>query len=135
MTLRCFICAAFTAAPLVRTMHTTLRAAGVECLSGWADEAGDEPEDLDAFSVEDLRAFWFNNRNGIEQADVVIVLADTPTREGHAEAEYARIHKKQVLWVGRQTLTAAVEGYPRVATPLEAVDVVLGMVKGASHAA
>lgn len=130
-----FICAAYVAAPLVRSMHTSLRAAGVECLSVWADQAGDEAEDLDAYSIDDLRLFHAANRDGIRVADLVIVLADTPGREAFSEAEQARLWDKRVLWVGRPTLSAVVEGYPRVATALEAVDVVLGLAKGVGNAA
>lgn len=124
-----FICAAFTAAPLVRSMHTTLRARGVTCLSGWADTAGDEPEDLEKHSPEDLYNYWRKNRDGITSADTVIVLADTPMREGHAEAEWARMHGKRIVWVGRPTLTATIADFIRVATPIEAIDNVLAITR------
>jgi hypothetical protein len=126
-----FICAAFSAAPLVRSMHTTLRARGVTCLSGWADEAGDEPEDLERFSEGDLYGFWFKNRDGISRADTIIVLADTPMREGHAECEYARMLGKRIVWVGRPTLTATIADFIRVATPIEAIDNVLAITRRA----
>jgi hypothetical protein len=120
-----FICAAFQSAPLVRSMHTTLRNRGVECLSGWADDAGDEPENLDSYKPEQLYEFWFKNRDGISRADTVIVLADTPMREGHAEAEYARMLGKRVVWSGRPTLTATIADFIRVASPMEALEHVL----------
>ena len=84
-------------------MHTTLRAAGISCLSVWADNAGDA-EDLNALSADDAFEHWLNNRDGIKQADLVVVMACTPMREGFAEAEFARALNKAILWCGPANL-------------------------------
>lgn len=102
---RVYVIAAYTAAPAVRLLHTRLRMAGHEPTSSWAEEATG-PEDLTALSTAECRAIWSRNDKDMRDADVVIVLADTNTREGWMEAQRAvALGGVQIICIGRPTLT------------------------------
>ncbi|HEV8658926.1 MAG TPA: hypothetical protein VGS96_09860 [Thermoanaerobaculia bacterium] len=126
MNLHVFVAAAWACAPRVRALHGALRAAGCVPRSHWADESdGSEAMEFsDLSSDEDIDVAWRANREGICESHVVIVLADTPTREGHAEAEYARMMGKSILWVGKPTLTSRRFKYETFHSDLEAVEFV-----------
>jgi len=123
---RIYVIAAYTSAPAVRALHDRLRAAGHEPVSSWAEEAHG-PEALEALTQDECRAIWKRNDSDMRSADVVMVLADTPCREGFMEA--ARAYHwggQQIVWVGRPTLTARawVANCVTVATVDEAVEAV-----------
>ncbi|MBP9863666.1 MAG: hypothetical protein KBD62_37315 [Kofleriaceae bacterium] len=101
---RVYVIAAYTAAPEVRTLHTRLRMAGHEPTSSWAEEAAG-PEDLASLTPGQCGAIWDRNDQDMIDANVVVVLADTPAREGFLEAQRAFDLRKRIVWVGRPTLT------------------------------
>ena len=103
--LRCYVIAAYSHAPAVRAIHDRLRMMGIEPTSSWAEEAHG-PEVLDELSDLECMAIWERNRDDLDSASVVLVLADTPMREGHAEAAHAMRTGCRVVWVGRPTLGA-----------------------------
>lgn len=117
-----FICAAWSWAHRVREMHAALRDAGVTPLSLWAEHANGEADALHDFSHEQLEQFWYGNREGIAAADVVVMLADSPAREAFQEIEYARMIGRQIVWVGRDTLTAAINQWPHMPDEAAAVE-------------
>lgn len=101
-----YVIAAYTSAPQVRALHDRLRTIGIEPTSSWAEEAHG-PEALEALSTQACRAIWTRNDRDMREADVVIVLADTPCREGFMEAARAYYDGRQdMVWVGRPTLTS-----------------------------
>lgn len=103
---RIYIIAAYAHAPAVRALHDRLRMAGHEPVSSWAEQAHGA-EDLDALTKDECRAIWKRNDSDMRSADIVVVLADTPCREGFMEA--ARAYHwgvQEIVWVGRPTLTA-----------------------------
>ena len=102
---RVYIIAAYSAAPAVRAIHDRLRMAGIEPVSSWAEEAHG-PEALDGLSDDECYRIWDRNRRDLDSASVALVLADTPMREGHAEAAHAMRTGCRVVWVGRPTLGA-----------------------------
>lgn len=101
---RVYVIAAYTAAPEVRILHTRLRMAGHEPTSSWAEEATG-PEDLASLTPGQCGAIWDRNDQDMIDANVVVVLADTPCREGFFEAQRAFDLRKRIVWVGRPTLT------------------------------
>ena len=102
--LKVYVIGAYESSPAVRLLHTRLRMAGHEPTSSWAEEATG-PEDLTALSTAECRAIWDRNDQDMIDANVVVVLADTPCREGFFEAQRAFDLRKRIVWVGRPTLT------------------------------
>jgi len=124
-TLHVFVSAAWSSAPRVRELHEKLWTRGdVQIESTWAEKSNGEvaPELCESTSDEDIACAWRSNRDGIIRSHVVIVLGDTPTREGHAEAEYARWLNKAILWVGKPTLSSRMFKYLTFATDDELVN-------------
>lgn len=107
--MRAYVIAAYGSAPVVRALHERLRAIGIEPTSSWAEDAHG-PEDLEALSDAECLRIWQRNRDDMDAASIAIVLADTPMREGHAEASYALRSGMDVVWIGRPTLTARSRG-------------------------
>lgn len=121
--LRVYVIASYQSAPLVRAIHDRLRMLGIEPTSSWAEEACGA-EDLASLTKDECRAIWKRNDQDMRVADVVMVLADTPCREGFMEA--ARAYHwggQRIVWVGRPTLTARawVDNCVTVATVDEAI--------------
>lgn len=105
-----YIIAAYQSAERVRRLHRTLRAAGHTPTSRWAESAHG-PEQLgDADACERARRA---NLDDMHRAQAVIVLADTPMREGWCEVERCR-HTADVLVVGRHNLTTRARCYAQV---------------------
>lgn len=103
--MRVYVIAAYSHAPAVRAIHDRLRMMGVEPTSSWAEEACG-PEALERLSDDECYRIWDRNRRDLDNASVALVLADTPMREGHAEAAHAMRTGCRVVWVGRPTLGA-----------------------------
>ena len=101
--MKLYVIAAYSHAPQVRAIHERLRALGIEPTSSWAEEANG-PEALDGLSDDECYRIWDRNRRNLDSASVALVLADSPTREGHAEAAHAMRTGCRVVWVGRPTL-------------------------------
>ena len=128
--LKVYIIAAYAHAPAVRAIHDRLRMVGIEPVSSWA-EGAHGAEELEHLTKSQCRDIWQRNDADMRSADVVMVLADTPCREGFMEAARAYERGRQdIVWVGRPTLTARawVDGCTTVATVDEAVAVLEGMV-------
>ena len=108
--MRVYVIASYDHAPLVRAIHDRLREIGIEPTSSWAETAHG-PEELERLS--DVQCWHIWNRNGVDMnaADIVLVLADTPMREGWAEVERARRNSMHIVWVGRPTLGARADGW------------------------
>lgn len=132
--MKVFVAAAWLESARVRELHSSLRAIDIEVLSIWAEKDGaiaGSSEDLASLSDGELLTLWYENREGIADCDVFIILADTPGREAFAEAEYARILGKPIVWVGRDTLTTATPKtgtYYRVDSDAEALQTVRDLV-------
>jgi hypothetical protein len=107
--LKVYVVASFQSAPSVRAIHDRLRMLGIEPTSSWAEEAHGA-EALDGLSDEECYAIWARNRDDLDNASVALVLADTPMREGFAEASYALRSGVDTVWVGRPTLQARAHG-------------------------
>lgn len=108
-----FVAAAYAWSPQVRALHARLRDLGATPLSTWAESAG-EAEDLDSYTLSELRKMRDANYDAIDASDVVIFLADSPAREAHYEVAYAVARGKVVLWIGRPTLSVAALEMPGV---------------------
>lgn len=102
--LKVYVIGAYESSPAVRLLHTRLRMAGHEPTSSWAEEATG-PEDLASLTPGECGAIWDRNDQDMIDANVVVVLADTPAREGFFEAQRAFDLRKRIVWVGRPVLS------------------------------
>jgi hypothetical protein len=100
-----YVIAAYDHAPLVRAIHSRMRALGITPTSSGAEQAHGA-EQLELLSDEACARIWRRNRDDMAGARIVLVLADTPTREGHCEADRGIGAGHRMVWVGRPTLSA-----------------------------
>lgn len=107
-----YVIAAYGAAVRVRALHARLRAEGYEPSSTWAEEAMG-PECLD--DADAANAAWVRNHNDLERAAAVIVLADTPMREGWCEVARCEDSGRDVIVVGPANLTTRALRWDHVA--------------------
>jgi hypothetical protein len=129
-----FIAAGYSWASKVRDIHRRLRAHGITCLSTWADDA-DGPENFADYTDAELRLARASNYAGVEQADVVIFLADSPAREAFLEVAAAIHQGKPIVWIGRDTLSTRVEAFPTVTRFRWTEDALSHVVANAQQAA
>jgi putative intracellular protease/amidase len=102
--MKVYIIASYQSAGDVRAIHDALRTAGHEPTSSWAETAAG-PEDLASLTAQECGAIWDRNDADLLDADVVMVLADTPCREGFLEAQRAMDLRKRIVWIGRPVLS------------------------------
>lgn len=110
-----YVIAAYESAERVRDIHDRLRALGHTPTSRWAEQAHG-PEELGDYA--ECEAIIHANLRDMRSADVVIILADTPMREGWCEVE--RCGPNAVV-VGRYNLTTRARCYARVDSDDEAI--------------
>ena len=115
-----YVIAAYAAAERVREIHASLRALGHTPTSAWADEA-DGPEQLDTMSDSECYAVWSANYGALGRSDGVIVLADTPMREGWCEVAMVADAGQRVVVVGPPNLTTRAMAWDHVETDRQAV--------------
>lgn len=111
-----YVIAAYESAPRVRDMHERLRALGHTPTSRWAEQAHG-PEELGDYVA--CEAIITTNLRDMRSADAVIILADTPMREGWCEVE--RCGSANAVVVGRYNLTTRARCYARVDSDDEAI--------------
>lgn len=111
-----YVIAAYESAPRVRDLHDRLRALGHTPTSRWAEHAHGPEELGDYVACSEIIAA---NLRDMRSADVVIILADTPMREGWCEVE--RCGAANAVVVGRYNLTTRARCYARVNTDDEAI--------------
>ena len=110
-----YVIAAYECAERVRDLHERLRALGHEPTSRWAEQAHG-PEELGGYA--ECEAIIAANLRDMRRADAVIILADTPMREGWCEVERCGLN---AVVVGRYNLTTRARCYARVDSDDEAI--------------
>lgn len=123
---RVYVIAAYAEAPTVRAIHDRLRMIGCEPTSSWAESAHGA-EDLASLSDAECARIWDRNDVDMQDATVVLLLADTPAREGWMEAQRALDYGKRLLCVGRPTLT--LRAFDRVEV-VDSIDAALAAIEG-----
>lgn len=115
-----YVIAAYSAAARVRGIHDSLRALGYSPVSAWAEQA-EGPEQLESMSDAECYAIWCDNYGALAKCDGVIVLADTPMREGWCEVSACADQRVPVVVVGPPNLTTRAMAWDHVATDALAV--------------
>lgn len=113
--MKVYVAAPYDAAGFVREhVHERLRSIGLDPTSRWAEHALG-PENFDHFSPADLRLIAEANDRDVERSDVVLVIARAAAGgEMFAEARYALMLGKHLVWVGRRILSSWRHGVERV---------------------
>lgn len=101
-----YVAAPFEDADLARIHHERFAMLGIEPISSWVDEALG-PEELDSFSIQQLRLIAAKNDRDLRAANACLVLArEKAGGEMFAEVARALSWGIPIVWYGRRTLSA-----------------------------
>lgn len=106
-----YIASPYEDSPIVARVAEKLYSFGISSTSYWALQADGRKEDQSRSTPEDLRSYALRNDADVLDSDAVVVLARPGTGgEMFAEARFALIVGKPVIWVGRKILSTWREG-------------------------
>lgn len=122
--LRCYVAAPYRHAPVVRSVHRSLRTIGWQPTSEWAESAKG-PEELEKMPLELVRQIARANDRDVESAHALLALAhEGEGAEMFCELRYAAELGIPVVYAGaRKCLSAYRPGVLRVDDMLEGLEV------------
>jgi len=114
MTLPVYVAAPYSEGALVREMHATISWLGGRPTSRWAEQAIGT-EDFSKHTPEELRAIAADNDADIAAADVTLLYDPAGIgREAYADARYALLLERAVVWCSPRGISGFRAGVARV---------------------
>lgn len=128
MNFTCYVAGPYSSAAFIREhVHARLRQHRVLPTSRWAEDAHGS-EDFSKYSPERLKEFGRANDADLRGSDVLFLVDLAGVgRETYAEARFALLLGKPVVWLGRYSLSAWRDGVVRAEDLDHALEILIGM--------